>query len=58
MREQTELDMEEDMVTQGCLESQNQESASPLLVGRVRNLDQSGYSIVVFGTSQVCFPAS
>lgn len=53
MREQTELDMEEDMVTQGCLESQNQESASPLLVGRVRNLDQSGYSIVVFGTSQV-----
>lgn len=56
--EETELDVEEDLVTLGCLDHRNQGSAALLLVRRVRNLDQSGHSIVVFGTSLVCFPVS
>lgn len=53
----TELDMKDDLVMLGYVESQNQGSVAPLPVRRVKNIDQNGHSRAV-DTSQVCFPES
>lgn len=53
----TELNMKDDLVMVGYVESQNRGSVAPLPLRRVRNIDQNGHSRAV-GTSQVCFPES
>lgn len=53
----TELNMKDDLVMLGYVESQNRGSVAPLPVRRVRNIDQNGHSRAV-GTRQVCFPES
>lgn len=40
----TELDMKDDLVMIGYVESQNRGSAAPLPIRRVRDLDQNGLS--------------
>lgn len=44
MGEKTELDMKDDLVMIGYVESQNRGSAAPLPIRRVRDLDQNGLS--------------
>lgn len=56
MGEKNELDMKDDLIMLGYVESQNRRSAAPPPV-KVRNLDHNGHSRAG-GTSQVCFPES
>lgn len=52
MGEKTELDVKDDLVMLGYMESQNRGSVAPSPVRRVRNLDQNGHSRAA-GTTQV-----